>query len=163
MKKNLFALTLFTSMLSFAEAQLQKNLDQAVEDYSINDDIEVILFKPPWSCGPCSLFESLVVSSSQDDIFNATSWLGRVFNDEINFKTAKITDARARELKLIGYPTTVIYKNGKYLGHSTGAMTTPKLGKMLDKATNRNKYEKKGSRYMRIIHNETLQVRMQNS
>jgi len=161
MKKLLFLFIILNSFSVFAGIDLKLNLNAKIEDYSANDDIEVILFKPYWKCGPCALYEFIAAESNQSEIFDASTWLGKIFSDEVNFKSATIDDITAEELGLTGYPTTVIYKEGKYVGHVTGAITIPQIGEALDKSTKRHKYAQKGKNFMRNLEKSLARSRVQ--
>ena len=152
---------LFTATV-FSFPKLENGLNKAVELLGSGNDIEVIAITPYYDCGPCSMYEVLLQSANQDETYNAQSWLGKVFNDEVYLKKATINDYEAKMLGLIGYPTTAILKNGKYLGSHTGAITLEQLGKLLDKATNRNKYEAKGREYLEQIIVNNLKARVRD-
>lgn len=158
MKKLLIILTILTSSCVFATEKLQtEELDHKVADYSRGNDVEIVLLEPYWSCGACSLFSGMIRMVDYDEIFNAKTRIGKLFNDEVYFKTSKIGDFEAEDLGLTAFPTTVIFKDGKYKGHFNGAVTIPQLGDLLDEATNTNKYGKRARKYLKSLEKSITQ------
>lgn len=161
MKSILTSLVLLLSTTSIlASTQLQSGLNESIEIFSDGSDVEVIVLEPYWDCGPCKLYNVLLRAANADEAYNAETWLGKVFNDEVYLKKAMINDYDASVLGIRGYPTSVIFKNGQYQGHYAGAITLQQLGKLLDEATDRNKYERKGEEYLRNIRVNNIKDRV---
>lgn len=83
-------------------------------------------------------------------------------NDEVIFKKTYLEDIEAHELGVKGYPTTVIFKDGRYMGHIEGAITLQQLGEALNQANKRNKNKIKSDNYMSDIKRRALQTRLRD-
>lgn len=121
---------------------------ESTQDYSAYRNIEVVVVSPLEACGPCKFIEAIARLSQDDGIFDAKTFIGRIFNYEVDFSTANIGRSEAKELGIKGYPTTIFFKDGKYQGHVAGAISLKQLGRSLDHFLGKSKYEKKAKNYL---------------
>lgn len=147
-------LVLITLLLSFtASASIDITVDSpnanAFELYDTTGDIEIIAFSPYWNCGPCKL-HSIVHDSAinSDEALNARTAIGKLFNKEVYFTNREISDIQALSMGLTGYPTTVVLKEGEYLGHFTGAVSLRQLANVIDRLLEKRKYNRRANRYL---------------
>lgn len=151
MKKLLILVAALFSLVSVSAIDIKVESPSA-EEFELYDktgDIEIIAFEPYWNCGPCKLHGVVHnIAINDNEALNARTAIGKLFNKEVYFTAREISDIQAMAMGLTGYPTTVVLKEGKYLGHFTGAVSLRQMAKVIDKLLEKRKYTRRANRYL---------------
>ena len=102
-------------------------LDCVITDDKFEDTIQkypviVVDFWAPW-CGPCNMIAPIVEEL-------AKKYQGKIVFGKLNTDENKET---MRTFSIMSIPTLLIFKGGKFMGRSVGAMPKEELEKMITK------------------------------